>query len=281
MSKSKGSSAKAKLAAELNEKIKKYKSILLVDINGFPSPNFEKIRRILRGRADFVYTNKVVIYNALKGINNDLAEKAETLRMPVLLLSNEDPFGLAHVAVENKSFAKIKEGEESPEDITLPSGPTPFPPGPMLSQFSSIGVKTKNEAGKISIVSDTTILKKGETASAKIANILSSMDIRPKPVVLSIAYAFSEGLVVAGALLYKSVADYIDEVKTAFTRTLSLSVGRGILNRYSVKSIIKKVYIGVRFLSVNRNIVTDETIGDILAKATAQANALKNTGGMH
>ncbi len=280
MNKSKGSATKAKAASNLEGVIKKYKSIMLVDLTGFPSSNFEKIRKIMREKADFIYTNKVVIYNALKGINPVLAEKVEDIKMPVLLLSNSSPFELAKIALDNKSFAKIKDGEASPEDIVLPSGPTPFPPGPMLSQFSSIGVKTKNEAGKISIVADTTVLKKGETASAKIATILSSMDIRPKQVVLAIDYALDDGLIINHSLLYKSFDDYLNEVRSAFVNSLTLSVDLGILNKYSVKEVIKKVYIGVRFLSVNRNIVTKETIKDILAKASAQANALKNTGGI-
>lgn len=275
MNKSKGSERKAKKAQELSKKLASYKTLALVEVSGFPSNNFEQIKKVLRDKADFIYTNKVIIYNALKDVNSPLAEKVEGIRLPVLLMSNFTPFEIVKIAIENKAYAKIKAGEEVSEDITLPSGPTPFPPGPMLSQFSSIGVKTKNEGGKISILSDTVVAKKGDLVDEKVASILSSMDIRPKELVLSVLYAFNDQIVFGNKILYKSSQEYLDEVKSAFLRSLSLSTGAGILNKYSVKPIIKKIYIGVRFLSVDRNIVSKSTINDILTKASVQAGAVE------
>ena len=181
--------------------------------------------------------------------------------------------------MDNKAYTKLKAGEAAPEDIVLPSGPTPFPPGPMLSQFSSIGVKTKNEGGKIAIVADTVVVRKGEAVQEKTASILSSMEIKPKELMLSVRYALNGGLVFPASLLYRSRDEYAEAVRQTFSRSLALSVGRGILNRYSVKSVIKKIYIGVRFLSVDRNIVSKSTIKDILVKAAVQANALTKISG--
>jgi hypothetical protein len=51
-------------------------------------------------------------------------------------------------------------------------------------------------------------------------------------------------------------------------------MGAGIVNKYTIKPLITKVYIGVRFLSVDRNIVSKSTIKDILVKASVGANSL-------
>ena len=160
MNKSKGALQKEKKAEELQKKIKEYKTIGIVEMLGYPSESFERLKKVFRGKAEFVYANKVVIYNALNKLNLPLKDKIAEVRMPVLILSNEDPFELSSEAMKNSSFAKLKPGETVEKDIILPAGPTPFPPGPMLSQFSSIGVKTKNEGGKISIVSDSIVSKK-------------------------------------------------------------------------------------------------------------------------
>ncbi|MGC8533562.1 MAG: 50S ribosomal protein L10 [Candidatus Parvarchaeum sp.] len=279
MKKSRGSLQKEKMAAELNEKIKKYKTIGLVEIAGYPSESFERIKKVFRGKADFVYANKVVIFNALNKAGYKLAEKVNEVKMPVLLLSNEDPFDIASEAMKNSTFTKLKAGEVSENEIILPSGPTPFPPGPMLSQFSSIGVKTKNEGGKISIISDTTVVKKGEKVNEKIAGILSSMDIRPKELVLSIAYAYDGKTIFKKELMYTKKETYINEVSKIFNAALQISVNSGIINKYSIKPLIKKIYIGVRFLSVNRNIVSSSNARDILAKAINEANALNKVMG--
>lgn len=279
MKKSRGSLQKEKMAAELNEKIKKYKTIGIVEIAGYPSESFERIKKVFRGKADFVYANKVVIFNALNKAGYKLAEKVNEVKMPVLLLSNEDPFDIASEAMKNSTFTKLKAGEVSENEIILPSGPTPFPPGPMLSQFSSIGVKTKNEGGKISIISDTTVVKKGEKVNEKIAGILSSMDIRPKELILSIAYAYDGKTIFKKELMYTKKETYINEVSKIFNAALKISVNSGIINKYSIKPLIKKIYIGVRFLSVNRNIVSSSNARDILAKAINEANALNKVIG--
>ncbi len=280
MKKSRGSQVKQKESEELSKKISKYSTIALVDINGFPSPNFEELKKIFRGKVEFIYTKKVVVYNALKTINKELSDVLTEVKMPVLALSNEEPFAISRTVMDNKGYSRIKAGEAASEDIVLPAGPTPFPPGPMLSQFSSIGVKTKNEGGKISIISDTTVVKKGDAVSEKVATILSSMDITPKELVLSIAIAYNNGLMFRRQVLYKPLEDYISDVSSAFQKSLALSVSRSILNKYSVKPLVKKIYIGVKFLSVNRNIVSKSTIKDLIAKATVHEKALsKLTGG--
>jgi large subunit ribosomal protein L10 len=279
MKRSKGSLQKEKMATELNEKIKKYKTTGIIEISGYPSESFERIKKVFRGKADFVYANKVVIFNALNKAGYSLAEKVKEVKMPVLLLSNEDLLDIASEAMENSTFTKLKAGEISENDVILPSGPTPFPPGPMLSQFSSIGVKTKNEGGKISIVSDTTVVKKGEKVNEKIAGILSSMDIRPKELVLSIAYAYDGKTIFRKDLMYIKKETYINDISRIFNAALEISVTGGIINKYSIKPMIKKIYIGVRFLSVNRNIVSSSNARDILAKAANEANALNNVIG--
>ena len=279
MKKSRGSLQKEKMAEELNKKIKGYKTIGIVEIAGYPSESFERIKKVFRGKADFVYANKVVIFNAINKAGIKLSEKVEEVKMPVLLLSNEDPFELAKEAMENTTFTKLKSGEISQRDIVLPSGPTPFPPGPMLSQFSSIGVKTKNESGKISIVSDTTIVKKGEKVNEKIASILSSMDIRPKELVLSMAYAYDGKYIFGKDLLYTKKETYVNDISKIFNAALKISTDKGIINKYSIKPMIKKIYIGVRFLSVNRNIVSSSNARDILAKVINGADALNKVIG--
>ncbi|EFD92849.1 MAG: ribosomal protein L10 [Candidatus Parvarchaeum acidophilus ARMAN-5] len=279
MKKSRGSTQKEKKSEELQNRIKKYKTVGLVEMLGYPSESFEKMKKIFRDKAEFIYTNKVVISSALKKLNAPLKDKIDDTKMPVLLLSNEDPFELSSEAMQNSTFSKLKTGEISEADIVLPAGPTPFPPGPMLSQFSSIGVKTKNESGKISIISDTTIVKKGDKISEKIASILSSMDIRPKELILTISYAFDGKNIFDKKLLYTKKETYISEVEKTFRAALGISLERGIINKYSVSELIKKIYIGVRFLSVNRNIVSSSNARDILAKAVYQANALNKIVG--
>jgi large subunit ribosomal protein L10 len=269
-----GSMKKEKKVKEILEVTHKYKTLILVELNGFPSSNFERLKKALRSKASIIFTNKIVVYNALKQINENLSEKAKKAKIPVLILSNLDPFELMEVFFENRDYKKAKTGETAKENISLPSGPTPFPPGPMLSQFSSIGVKTKTEGGKISIISDTVVVKKGEKISEKVAAILASMDIKPDELILDVESASSGGVIFDRSILYTRKEDYIRRVSEIFAEALTLSVNRGIINKFSITPLIKKIYIGVKFLSVDRGIVSKSTINDILARASLENAAL-------
>ncbi|MBE5729675.1 50S ribosomal protein L10 [Candidatus Parvarchaeota archaeon] len=269
-----GSIKKEKKVKDILEVTHKYKTLILVELNGFPSSNFEKLKKALRSKASIIFTNKIVVYNALKQINENLSEKAKKAKIPVLILSNLDPFELMEVFFENRDYKKAKTGETAKENISLPSGPTPFPPGPMLSQFSSIGVKTKTEGGKISIISDTVVVKKGEKISEKVAAILASMDIKPDELILDVESASSGGVIFDRSILYTRKEDYIRRVSEIFAEALTLSVNREIINKFSIVPLIKKIYIGVKFLSVDRGIVSKSTINDILARASLENAAL-------
>ncbi|MCW1294041.1 MAG: 50S ribosomal protein L10 [Candidatus Parvarchaeota archaeon] len=271
---SNGSLRKEKKVKETLDMIHRYKTLLLVELSGFPSSNLERLKKELRSKADMLFTNKVVICNALKQVDEKVAEKAEEARIPMLILSNLDPFELMRVFFENKDYKKAKAGEIAKQDISLPSGPTPFPPGPMLSQFSSIGVKTKTEGGKISIVSDTVVVRKGNVIDAKVAAILASMDIKPDELVLDVESAISDGVKFDKDLLYTTKEDYLRYTLDAFTEALALSLKAGIINRFSIVPMIKKIYIGVKFLSVDRGIISKSTIKDILARASLENAAL-------
>jgi large subunit ribosomal protein L10 len=280
MKKSNGALSKQKQSEQLSKKISGYKTVCLAEAHGFDSDSYEQIKKSFRGKADIIYTNKVIVQNALKLAKSPLADSAASVRMPVLLLSDQDPFEISKTIMANKTYTTIKAGQTASEDITLPSGPTPFPPGPMLSQFSSVGVKTKNEGGKISIVSDTTVVKKGEPVSEKIATILSSMDITPNELMLSIDVAWNGGIIFKHDVLYRPIEEYRKDVVRVFSSSLSLSMARGILNRYSVKPIIQKIYIGVKYLSLDVGIVSSATIKELLLKAHLQENSLsKKLGG--
>ena len=104
MNKSKGSAAKAKQVQSLSSTLKKYKTIAVIELSGFPSKNFEEMRKVFRGKADFVYKNKVVVIRTLESIDKNLMEKASGVKIPVLMLSQLSPFEIARISIENTPF---------------------------------------------------------------------------------------------------------------------------------------------------------------------------------
>ena len=99
--------------------------------------------------------------------------------MPSLIITGEDPFKLFKTLKKSESDAYAKPGQETPIDIVVKAGATEFGPGPMLSEFGALGVKTKLEKGKITVLNDAVILKKGEVITPQVASIMQKLDIKP------------------------------------------------------------------------------------------------------
>jgi len=80
---------------------------------------------------------------------------------------------------ESKSPAKAKPGQEAPEDIEIPEGPTDLIPGPAISELGALGIQIQIEKGKIHIKEAKVIAKQGAKISQGAADLMGKLDIKP------------------------------------------------------------------------------------------------------
>ena len=151
---------------ELADLIKKYSVIGVVDITNLPAAQMQKIRKVIRGKADFIVSKKRLMKLAIEKAKETKAgvEQLEKFLggMPAFIFSNEDTFKLARFLEKNKSNAPAKAGQKAPEDIIVNKGPTSFMPGPVIAELSALKIKAGVEGGKIVIKEDCKVAKKGD-----------------------------------------------------------------------------------------------------------------------
>lgn len=125
------SEEKKKTVKELTELIKKKRTILIASIKSIPSSQFQEITKKLREKAIVKVPKKNLIFRALESSDDKNLEKIrEQIKENVaVLFSDIDCFELAAELVKNKTPAKAKAGQEAPEDIEIPAGPTELIPG--------------------------------------------------------------------------------------------------------------------------------------------------------
>ena len=185
------SDEKKKLVKDLAELMKK-KTVMVISIKGLPAAQFQDIKKRLRGRAIIQVAKKSLVDFALDhcGIK-ELQGLVNYVDADVaLLFSDEDAFEISGFLADNKSPAKAKEGQEAPEDIEVKAGPTSLLPGPDISALSAVGLQPKVEGGKIAILNDAILCKKGEVISAAKVSILAKLDITPFEIGLEPVVAF-------------------------------------------------------------------------------------------
>ncbi|MEK6941094.1 MAG: 50S ribosomal protein L10 [Nanoarchaeota archaeon] len=241
---------KQDVTIRIKELVKKYNTISIVNMNGLPSLQLQRMIQQLKGKASFFMAKKRLIVIAFKDIKKDNISSllAYMDGMPALILSNEDPFRLYNEIKKSKSSAAAKPGQTAPKDLIITAGPTPFQPGPIIGELGQLGIKTSVENGKIAVKEDKVLVKEGAVISEKAANLLTKLGIEPMEIGLNVLAIYDHGIIYGKDTLNIDEAQIIKNIKLIVSEAISVAI--------------------------NLNYITDDTVVPLLTKAIQEYNAL-------
>ena len=269
---------KKEKVSSLADKFKKAKTIAVVDIKGLPGKQIHQLRSKLREQLDISVVRKTLLKLAIKDVAGDLKninELEEKLgEMPAIIFSNLDPFKISKLLSDNRAPAFAKAGDIAPKDIEIDEGPTPFAPGPMISELSKLGLKVKVEAGKIAVQKKSTLVKEGEEISADLANLLLQLGVQPMEVGLDLEGAWEENFVFGKEVLRFKVQEYMDNLSAAASRAFMLTIGLPYPTKENISLLVSKAYSEAKTLALEQDIFVDALVPQLLSKASAQASEL-------
>jgi len=245
------SNKKKKELKEILNLFKKYKTISLGDLTSLPSKQLQDIRNRLKKDLLIKTSKKRLIRLAIKNFKDkDLSGLNKYLDrcMPVLLLSNEDPFNIYSKLKKNKVNVAAKPGQIAPYDLEIKAGPTNFTPGPIIGELGQVGLVAAVESGKIVIKRDKIIAKEGDVITGKVADILVKMGIEPMEVKLNMIVSYEDGMIYDQEVMDLDEEKLLSDIKLAHT--------------YAINLAVKAVY------------PCDETIKKLISKASLEANTL-------
>jgi len=192
----------------------------------------------------------------------------------VLILTNMNPLKLSLLLYKSKINVAAKAGDTVQNDITLKAGNTGLPPGPAISEFRDLGVKTKIELGSIFIVSNTVVAKRGDTVTPKLASMLSKLGVKPLEVGLSLKAAYYNGSILTEEQLHVDVDSIIDDLVTARNNAFNLTFVIAYPTKENIVLLLRKASSEAKALALNSAYPTTETIHAILAMAHAHGVSL-------
>lgn len=235
-----------KLAGEMKE----VNTIMLVSIKNVPAAQLQKIKKALREKANMQVAKKSAV---LRALDETKLSGIESLKNHVkedyaILLSNTDGFELSGWLTENKNPIAAKEGQIAEADIGIEEGPTDLVPGPVISELGALGLQIMVEDGKITIRKPKIVVKKGEKVSGGAASIFQKLGIKP----------FMIGITPIAFYDKKSEKIFVDV-------------------RIDKKKMLEDLLIAqskALGFAINLAYPSKGTIGMLLAKANAHANAL-------
>jgi large subunit ribosomal protein L10 len=160
--------------------------------------------------------------------------------MPVLLFTKENPFKLYKVVEKSKSKSPIKAGQKAPYDLIIPKGPTPFAPGPVISELANLKIKAGVEAGKIAIKEDALVLKEGDVCSGPLASMLLRLSIEPMEIGLDLVAMYENGMFYEKNVLSINDDKLKADITQAHTWALNLAVEAKVINKATVELMVMK-----------------------------------------
>jgi len=233
---------KIEKVAELKNKITESKVVGIVNIAGLPSPQFQQMRKNLRGKAEIIVTRNAIISHALEASGKPNITKLSDYiqRQTALILSNENPFKLYRSLESIKTKAPAKGGEIAPEDIVIKAMETPFKPGPIVSELQKAGLAAAIEGGKVVIKKDKLLVKAGEVITREHAQLLSKLGITPLTVGLDIQAVFEDGIIFPKESLGISQEQMLSQLALGSVHGQHLAMEIGYITPATVKPLLGK-----------------------------------------
>jgi large subunit ribosomal protein L10 len=257
------------------ENIKKllttFSSTGIVGVHGIPSSQLQIMRKNLRGMADIKMCRNSLIFRALDESADNIKQMEKYVdSQTALLFTNENPFKLYKILQKGKTEAPIKPGGIAPKDIIVQKGPTSFPPGPIVGELQGAGIPAGIEGGKVVIRETKTVARQGDVVDAKLASILSRLDIHPVELGLDLRAVYEKGMVYESKLLAVDEIKYRSDLTLAVQRAFNLSVNSAYPAKATISTLLTKAASQSRNLAINAEIIMPDIIDVLLAKGNAQ-----------
>jgi len=267
---------KVQMYQQIQELPKKYDVIALVRMEKVRSSQLLPLRKKFKGEVEIVSIKDKVAQKALAVVKIPAIEKMadKLVGQCVLMFTNMSPFKLNILLGKNKIMMAARGGDIASKEVIIKAGNTGITPGPILTDFKEAGVTTKIDQGTVWITKDSTAAKKGDVISAKLATLLSKLDVKPVEAGISLDSAVAEGIIYAKDEMVIDVEKYRNTFTQAYQEALALSMEIGYVTKENITLLLAKVAQGARSVAVEAGYLTDETKEQVLQKAHAQARAV-------
>jgi large subunit ribosomal protein L10 len=270
--------AKLDEVAHLVSLLKKYDYISLLRTEQIGSKQFQTIKKVLRDTTNIHMARNTLMILALEQAASEKKNLDKLIPYiegsSAFAFTDISPFELSDLLLQNKAKAPAKAGTVSPIDITIEAGNTGFPPGPLISELSQVGLKTRIQSGSIWITQDHVIVKAGDTVSREQALVMSRLGLEPYEIILKLVVAYDNGVILSADVFQISRSDVVDQLTAAGQEGLALALKTNYISIETVPFLLQQAVQESRSLSLFAAILTDETIDQILAEAEQNATAL-------
>jgi len=252
----------------------------ILNMECLPAAQLARMKSKLRGGVDILMTRRTLLQKAILTASKNkpgLEKINEYMQtgMPALLFTRENPFALYKTLKKSKSHAAAKPGQTAPYDIVIPAGPTPFAPGPVISEFAQIGVKAGVEGGKVAVKQDSVVAKAGEAIKPAVASMMARLGMEPMEIGLNLVAVYEKGTVYSGKVLDIDEAKFAADLQAAVQSALNLAVEAVIPTADTTPLLLQKAWREARSIALESGLLAEGLAEDVLGHLYNVAAGMK------
>ena len=268
---------KADEVKEIKDVISQYNTIAIASLEKVRAAQLQKLRKKLESSAYMRVIKNSLISRAVSETTDKTGiEKLQKhLTGPNLyLFTNLNPFKLVLLLEKSKVKTTAKAGDLAAFDVVVPAGNTGLAPGPIISQFTAVGLRTRIESGSVYVNKDTVVVKEGEPINAQLASLLSKLGIKPVEAGLSLKLVLDDGIILNEVDLTIDVDSVKKDIEAAHQFAFNLSLKAAIVLPENITYLIKLAHQNAYTLALNAGIISKETVKDLIRKANMEMQNL-------
>ena len=264
----------------LKEQIAKYNVIGLVSMEKIDAKSITKLRKALRGRVVMRMSKKRLIKRALAETKKPNLEKLvdEIKGSSALIFTDMNPIELSQFLDKSATKGPAKAGDVAPEDIVVPAGDTRIPPGPIISEFSTIlKLPTMIKDGTINIREDTVTHEKGESIDLKQALLLKRLGIEPMTVTLDFYCAWENGDILPRSVLHLDEQKILNDFASGAQHGLNVAMALKMITPTTIVPLVSQAAQHANAIALNiPGLFIPSMIPQYVAKAFRIASQVNN-----
>ena len=246
---------KRKYGERVYDLLDNFDTALIVHCDNVGSRQFMDIRSALRPNS-VVLMGKNTLMRRI--IGNYCEEKGNDgwMRLHELLVGNvgviftkDDVKDVKTKVSEFVVPAPAKVGSTATCDVTIPAGVTPLEPS-QTGFFQLLNIATKINKGAIEILSDVTVVQKGERVGSSAAALLGKMKITPFEYGLVVQHIYDKGAVYPAAVLDITDEQLAAKFSAGVSNIASISLATNYPTLAAVPHYIVNSYKNVLAVSI-------------------------------
>ena len=265
---------------QLEETLQSKKVVGIVNIGGIPAPQMQQMRKNFQEDTIIRCSKNTLINIALDKIDKKvkgIAKLKESIQGQTAIVATDmNSFKLFSKVKNTRTMAPAKGGETAPEDIEVKKGDTPFKPGPIVGDLQKVGIPAAIQEGKVVIKKDKVLVKKGETITRDVAQMLTRLEIYPIEIGINLQATFEDGTIFKPEILDIDIDQFRNDITQAASYALNLAIETGWANKQTIRPLLMKAYRNAFSVALEAGVTNKETIKHLISKAHAQMQSLKN-----